>query len=90
MVGIVRIEPRLRTFFGRKGAEQHGHADRGQHPAAGTLEDPEGHQLVQTCRQTAERRGTGKDDDGVSSTRLPPKRSPSHPDAGMKMDKLTR
>ena len=26
----------------------------------------------------------------LSSTRLPPKRSPSHPDAGMKMDKLTR
>ena len=49
---------------GREDAEEHGHPDGCHHPAAGALQDPEGHELGHVLGQPAEHRTDGEDDDG--------------------------
>ena len=47
----------------REHAVQHRHPDRGEHAAAGALQDPERDQLVEAGRQPAQRRSSGKQRD---------------------------
>ena len=74
----------------RERAKQHRQPDRQQHAAADALQNAEADELSRLVERPQSPEETVKIPKAKSSTRLSPKRSPSHPATGMKTARLTR